>query len=95
MTETVVFSLLTVILVAWGIGMPFVILVESGENITNDVAGLSDVEDSGLSFADFTVSMIKAFFWFYGDLNIFGNAVKIMVNFIWAYLLIRLIRGGG
>lgn len=75
--------------------MPYVIQAATGEEVTNDVSGLTGVEDDGISFTDFVISVVKAFFWYYGELNILANAVKLVINFIWAYLLVRLARGGG
>ena len=95
MSETTAFVIVTIMLVCLGLFMPFVNELATGEVINNSVSELSGVEDSGLSYIDFGYSMLKAFFWYYGNLNIVGNAVKIIINFIWAYLLARLIRGGG
>lgn len=95
MSETTAFVLCTIILVSLGLFMPYVNELITGNSIDNNIDDLAGVEDAGTSFSDFAGSMLQAFFWYYGELNLVGNAVKIIINFIWAYLLIRLVRGGG
>lgn len=89
MGDVEVFTVLTVILVLLGLFMPFCNSM-FGESSDADVSSL---ETSSTSFVSFASSMLKAFFWYYGDLIWWANAFKIVINIIWIYLLVRLVRG--
>ena len=94
-SESYLFVGMTILLLLLGSVMPFVNDFATGSYVENSIESLADVEEDGVDYLDFVGSMLKAFFWVYGDIGFWGNVVKVAMNFIWLYLLVRLIRGGG
>jgi hypothetical protein len=95
MSETYTFIAITGILIALGFIMPYVNDFAGDSTSANNIEGLSGIESNEISYSSFVGSMATSFFWYYGDLPVFANLIKIAINFVWVYLLARLLRGGG
>lgn len=92
MADMDTFITLTIILVGLGFVMPFVNVFAGGNIITNDVEKLGEgVNTFADILVDVPLSMIKAFFWVYGDLPVFANIIKAILNFIWLVLLAKIV----
>lgn len=87
------FLLLTAILFAVGLIMPGVLESTGSQVTTNNLVDIS-IPKPSLTWGP---SMAISFFWYYGDLLWWANAIKIVINIFWIYLLVRLIPtiGGG
>lgn len=93
MAEAELFAILTVILVLLGLVMPYT--NAWANDSSNSVNQFEDLQEESLSYTDFVGSLLRAFFWYYGELGAIANMIKVIINIMWGYCLFRLLRGGG
>ncbi len=94
MGDAEIFAYLTVILFTLGVIMPFVHSFATGENVDNNIEGVEEGIDGTTASIGWTTvlqNLLKSFFWYYGELPLLLNAIKIMLNVIWLYILVKLI----
>ena len=93
MGDAEIFSVLTVILFILGSMMPVVHSFATGEGSDNQVENTEGmiVDANVIGWRNTFDSLAKAFFWYYGELPFLLNMIKIIMNIIWLYLLIRIL----